>query len=84
MVQSFFQDHQQSIAATIRERLKLPDSSKTDRERREDKLLDRVKKGQTSKGYSKYPKSPTLYLKQIERRLLKISNANSCQRAPIQ
>merc|ERR1712130_158495 len=60
------QDHQQSIAATIRERLKLPESAKSERDRREDKLLARVTKKYTG---AKLPK-PTLYIKHIERSIV--------------
>jgi len=37
------QDHQQSIAATIRERLKLPEEMKTVESKKEDEILERVK-----------------------------------------
>ena len=36
-------DHQQSIAATIRERLKLPEELKTAESKKEDEILERVK-----------------------------------------
>ena len=39
-----FQDHQQSIAATIRERLKLPEERRTAESKKEDDILERVKK----------------------------------------
>ena len=60
-----FQDQQQAVAATIRERLKLPEKQKSERDKKEDQLLTGVRKCSFPR-YNALRRTSTLYVKHIE------------------